>query len=113
MKGKNDINAIAEAMNVTIDTVTGVKFGGYLGRNGMEPKAVSAIAAKQDTGIIGPIQGANGVYVISVDSNSQAENTDVDGIRQRYESVGMNGLNYVIPVLQSRIKIVDNRLLYL
>ncbi|MCR4931287.1 MAG: SurA N-terminal domain-containing protein [Bacteroidales bacterium] len=113
MKGKNDINAIAEAMNVTIDTVTGVKFGGYLGRNGMEPKAVSAIAAKQDTGIIGPIQGANGVYVISVDSNSKAENTDVDGIRQRYESAGMNGLNYVIPVLQSRIKIVDNRLLYL
>ncbi len=113
MKGKNDINSIALAMNVAVDTVTGVKFGGYLGRNGMEPKAVSAIAAKKDTGIIGPVQGANGVYVISVDSNSQAENTDVDGIRQRYESTGMNGLNYIIPVLQSRIKIVDNRLLYL
>ena len=113
MKGKNDINAIAAALNVEVDTVTGVKFGGYLGRNGMEPKATSAIAAKKDTGIIGPIQGASGVYVISVDSNTQGEATDVNGIRQRYENTGMNGLNYIIPVLQSRIKIVDNRLLYL
>ncbi|MBO7488848.1 MAG: SurA N-terminal domain-containing protein [Bacteroidales bacterium] len=113
MKGKNDINSIALSMNTTVDTITGVKFGGYLGRNGMEPKAVSAIAAKKDTGIIGPVQGASGVYVISVDSNTQGEATDAESIRQRYENAGMNGLNYIIPVLQSRIKIVDNRLMYL
>ena len=111
--GSSDINAIAAKLNTTIDTVTGVTFGGYLGRNGMEPKATSAIAAKSDTGIIGPIQGANGVYVISVDSNSQAETVDTESIRQRYENAGMNGLNYLINVLQSRIKIVDNRLMYL
>ncbi len=113
MKGKNDINSIALSMNVTVDTITGLKFGDYFGRNGMEPKAVSAIAAKKDTGIIGPVQGASGVYVISVDNNTQGEATDTESIRQRYENAGMNGLNYIIPVLQSRIKIVDNRLLYL
>ena len=113
MKGKNDINSIALSMNVTVDTITGLKFGDFFGRNGMEPKAVSAIAAKKDTGIIGPVQGASGVYVISVDNNTQGEATDAESIRQRYENAGMNGLNYIIPVLQSRIKIVDNRLLYL
>ena len=113
MKGRNDINAIATALDVTVDTVTGVTFGGYLGRAGMEPKATATIAAKKDTGIIGPIQGASGVYVISVDNNSQAENVNADNIRQRYENVGMNGLNYLLPVLQKRVKIVDNRLMYL
>ena len=113
MKGRNDINDIASALNVTVDTVTGVAFGGYLGRAGMEPKATAAVAAKKDTGIIGPIQGASGVYVISVDNNSQAENVNADNIRQRYENVGMNGLNYLLPVLQKRVKIVDNRLMYL
>ena len=112
MNGKNDINDIAAAMNVTVDTVAGVAFGGYLGRNGMEPKATSAIAAKKDTGIIGPIQGASGVYVISVDNNSTSEAADAESIRQRYENVGMNGLNYLVPVLKNRVKIVDNRLLY-
>lgn len=112
-KGTNDINAIAAKLNTTVDTVAGVTFGGYLGRNGMEPKATSAIAAKNDTGIIGPIQGANGVYVISVDSNTKAETGDIENLRQRYENTGMNALNYVIPVLQSRVKIVDNRLMYL
>ncbi len=113
MNGKNDINDIATALNVTVDTVSGVTFGGYLGRNGMEPKATSAIAAKKDTGIIGPIQGASGVYVISVDNNSAVENVNADNIRMRYENVGVNGLNYLIPVLQNRVKIVDNRLMYL
>ncbi len=111
--GTKDINAIAAKLNVSVDTVAGVAFGGYLGRNGMEPKATGAIAAKKDTGIIGPIQGANGVYVISVDSNNQGEKSDAESVRQRYENTGMNGLNYLIPVLQSRVKIVDNRLMYL
>ena len=113
MKGKKDINDIALALNTSIDTVTGVAFGGYLGRSGMEPKATSAVAAKKDTGIIGPIQGASGVYVISVDNNTQKEPGDATSIRQRYENQGMNGLNYLIPVLQSRVKIVDNRLAYM
>lgn len=113
VNGTSDINVIAAKLNVSVDTVAGVTFGSYLGRNGMEPKATSAIAAKKDTGIIGPIQGANGVYVISVDSNTQAEANDAENIRQRYENAGMNALNYLIPVLQNRIKIVDNRLMYL
>ena len=113
MNGKNDINAIAAAMNVSVDTVSGVAFGGYLGRNGMEPKATAAIAAKKDTGIIGPIQGASGVYVISVDNNTQKEVTDVENIRQRYENASMGAFNFLVPVLQNRIKIVYNRLSYL
>ena len=114
MKGKNDIEAIAAAMNTTVDSVSGVGFNGYLGRNGMEPKATAAIAAKKDTGIIGPIQGASGVYVISVDNNStKAEAANTEAIRNRYENISMNALSFLIPILQDRVKIVDNRLMYL
>lgn len=114
MKGKKDIEAIAAAMNTTVDSVSGVGFNGYLGRNGMEPKATAAIAAKKDTGIIGPIQGASGVYVISVDNNStKSEPVNAESIRNRYENISMNALSFLIPILQNRIKIVDNRLMYL
>ena len=113
MKGKNDIEAIAAALETSVDSVSGVAFGGYFGGNGMEPKATGAIAAKKDTGIIGPIQGASGVYVISVDNNTIAENKNADNIRQRYESTGMQAINYLVNVLQNRVKITDNRLKYL
>lgn len=114
MKGKNDIEAIAAAMNTTVDSVSGVGFNGYLGRNGMEPKATAAIAAKKDTGIIGPIQGASGVYVISVDNNStKADAANTEAIRNRYENISMNALSFLIPILQDRVKVVDNRLMYL
>ena len=95
------------------DTITAVSFGSYLGRNGMEPKVSSAIAAKKDTGLIGPIQGASGVYVVNVDNNNQNETQNADNIRQRYEGAGQNGLNNLMNTLQKRIKIVDNRLMYL
>ena len=114
MNSSKDINAVAAALNVNVDTLSAIGFGSYLGRNGMEPKATSAIAAKNDTGIIGPIQGASGVYVITVDNNVKAAETkDVESVRMRYENAGMNGLNYILPVLQERVKIVDNRSLYL
>ena len=114
MKGKNDIEAIAAAMNTTVDSVSAVAFNGYLGRNGMEPKVTATIAAKKDNGIIGPIQGASGVYVVSVDNSSvNPDASSAETLRNRYENISMNALNFLIPVLQKRIKIVDNRLLYL
>ena len=113
MKGSKDINTIAATLNTEVDTVTGVHFGGYLGRSGMEPKVTSAIAAKKSTGLIGPIQGASGVYVVNIDNNIIGEKQDADNLRQRYENTSINALNYLMPVLQNRVKIVDNRLMYL
>lgn len=115
MKNGGDINAIAANLGVQVDTIGGVSFGSYLGRFGMEPKVVSAVAKKKDTGVIKPIQGASGVYVISVDGNSQNENVaeSVANIRYRYEQRSQEPLRYLIPVLQQRVKIVDNRLVYM
>ena len=78
----------------------------------MEPKATAAVAAKNGTGLVGPVKGASGVYVIAVDNTNNDGNVDPISIRQRYENASMNSLGYLIPVLQSRVKIVDNRLLY-
>ena len=113
MKGNKDIDAIAAALNVTVDSVQGVTFGSYLGRNGMEPKVTSAVAVKKGTGLVGPIQGASGVYVVNVDNSQNATAPDTNAIIQRYANYGMQAINYLMPVLQSRVKIVDNRLTYL
>ena len=113
MKTNKDIDAIAAALNVTVDSVQGVGFGSYLGRNGMEPKVTSAIATKQGNGLVGPIQGASGVYVVNVDNSQNVAADNADAVSQRYTNYGMHSLNYILPVLQSRVKIVDNRLVYL
>ncbi len=113
VSSSKDINSIATTLGVTVDTLNAVTFGSYLGRNGMEPKVSSAIASKKESGLVGPIQGASGVYVVNVDNSTQNEVQNVDNIRQRYEGAGQNGLNNLMNTLQKRIKIVDNRLMYL
>ena len=65
--GGKDLNSIATALNVTVDTLENVAFGDYnLQKFGMEPKILSAIAVSK-SGMIGPLKGANGAYMVQID----------------------------------------------
>lgn len=111
MNGTTDINVIAEKLGVTVDSVSGVTFlADRMGQNSMEYKAVATIAAKNTTGLVGPIQGTWGVYVINIDNNTKVEKPDVSNIRAQFERMGRNGAGLLIPVLKSRIKIDDSGL---
>ena len=102
---------IAEKLGVTVDSVSGVTFlADRIGQNSMEYKAVATIAAKNTTGLVGPIQGTWGVYVINIDNNTKVEKPDVSNIRAQFERMGRNGAGLLIPVLKSRIKIDDSGL---
>ena len=106
-----DINSIAVALNVPVDTMSGVTFGSYLGKYGMEPKVVSAIAAKNGQALIAPVVGASGVYAVSVDEAKASEKkADAGRIRDELTQYGRNDLNYLPNLLKSRVKIVDNRI---
>ena len=106
-----NLTAIAAKMSVAIDTLDSISFNDYyLGKYGMEPKVQAAIVAAQPNTLIGPIQGANGVYMINV--NTKVDNTvpeDVATVRSRKENVFMQGLRGIQQVLKDHAKIIDQR----
>lgn len=110
-KGNGDINAIAAKCNAVLDTIDSVSFNDYyLGQFGMEPKVQAAIAASEANALVGPIQGANGVYMVKVNAkvdNPQAAN--VDAIRGQRQQSFMQGLRGVQQVLKDNSKVVDTR----
>ena len=106
-----DIYAIAAKVNASVDTLDSISFNDYfLGKYGMEPKVQSAIAAAAENTLVGPIQGAQGVYMVKV--NAKMDNpTPIDpaNIRSQKEQNFMQGLRGVQQVLKDNAKIVDQR----
>ncbi len=110
--GGGNLATIATKVNATVDTLDSVSFNDYyLGQYGMEPKVQAAIAASAANKLVGPIQGANGVYMISV--NAKMDNpasANADAIRQQKEQTFMQGLRGIQQVLKDNAKIEDNRI---
>ena len=106
-----NLTAIAAKVNVSIDTLDSISFNDYfLGKYGMEPKVQATIAATAANTLVGPIQGANGVYMVNV--NDKADNpaaSDPAAIRSQKEQSFMQGLRNIQQVLKDHAKIVDQR----
>ena len=108
VKAGQDINSIATAMNVTVDTLEGVSFSDYnLQQFGMEPKVLAAVAATQ-SGIVGPVKGANGVYVVQVDGKMPRE-VNPNEMNRMEQGLSVKS-RYASQVLRSAAKIVDQRI---
>lgn len=110
-KASSDLNAIAAKMKVSVDTLDSVSFNDYfLGQYGMEPKVQAAIAASEANKMVGPIQGANGVYIVKV--NAKVDNpaaADVEAIRNQKQQSYMQAMRAVQQVLKDNSKVVDSR----
>ena len=106
-----NLTAIAAKVNASIDTLDSISFNDYfLGKYGMEPKVQATIAATAANTLVGPIQGANGVYMVNV--NDKADNPtapDPAAIRSQKEQSFMQGLRNIQQVLKDYAKIVDQR----
>ena len=106
-----DIYAIATKVNASVDTLDSVSFNDYfLGKYGMEPKVQAAIAAAAENTLVGPIQGAQGVYMVKV--NAKMDNpapADPASIRSQKEQSFMQGLRNVQQVLKDNAKVIDQR----
>ena len=107
VKAGQDINSVATALNVNVDTLTGVAFSDYnLQQFGMEPKVLATVAATKQ-GLVGPVKGANGVYVVQVD-NKVAREVNVDEPSRIEQSFGLKA-RYIGQMLRSAAKITDQR----
>ena len=104
-----DIASVATKLNVAIDTIDSVSFSDYyFGRYGMEPKVQSTIAVTE-SGIAGPVKGANGVYVVNVDSRAPKAEVDGDAIRMQLEQGYRSKMRAVSQILKDNAKITDQR----
>ena len=110
-KASNDIYAIATKVGSSVDTLDSISFSDYfLGQYGMEPKVQAAIAAAEGNTLVGPIHGAQGVYMVKV--NAKMDNpapADAAAIRSQKEQSFMQGLRNVQMVLKDKAKVVDQR----
>ncbi|MBO7101969.1 MAG: SurA N-terminal domain-containing protein [Bacteroidales bacterium] len=107
VKAGQDINSVAVALNVAVDTLEGVSFGDYnLQQFGMEPKVLAAVAATKN-GIVGPVKGANGVYVVQVDGKVARE-VNANEMNRMEQGLTIKS-RYVGQVLRSAAKITDQR----
>lgn len=110
-KDASDLNAIALKLNATVDTIDSVAFNDYFfGKYGMEPKIQSAVVSTSSEDIVGPLQGANGVYLVKIAGRVSNPNpVDVDGIRYQYMQNYQQKSRAVQQVLKEKTTVVDQR----
>ena len=106
-----NLNAIATKMNVALDTLDSISFNDYfLGKYGMEPKVQSSIVAAEPNTLVGPIQGANGVYMFMVTAKGENPSApDPSAIRSQKQQSFMQGLRNIQQVLKDHAQVVDQR----
>lgn len=109
--GATDINSFAAKMAVAVDSVDSVSFNDfYFSRFGMEPKVLGAIAAA-DKGMLGPVKGANGVYMVQVDAVAK-QTLPADAaaaIRSQMDQSAMQKVRGMLQYLKEKANIVDQR----
>ena len=106
----NDINSIAVKLATNVDTIENVTYADYyFDRFGMEPKVQAAIAANKGNNLIGPIQGAQGVYMVQVDATSEQPVADVDALRASMSQANAQKVRGMVQVLKDKAKIIDQR----
>lgn len=108
VKAAQDITSIAVKLNTTVDTIDSVSFADYyFDRYGMEPKVQAAISAKKG-GLVGPVKGASGVYMVQIDS--KAPRAAADGqVTMQLEQGYRSKARMASQVLREQANIVDQR----
>ena len=108
VKAAQDITSIAVKLNTTVDTIDSVSFADYyFDRYGMEPKVQAAISAKK-SGLVGPVKGASGVYMVQIDS--KAPRAAADGqVTMQLEQGYRSKARMASQVLREQAEIVDQR----
>ena len=108
-KAGKDINSIAAKLNVAVDTLDSISFSDYyLGRYGMEPKVQAAVAVAKG-GLVGPVKGSSGVYMVQVDGKAQNPNANADAVKAQLEQGFRNKGRFLTQALRMSANITDQR----
>lgn len=106
--GLNDMQAIAEALNVKVSHRDGVAFGA-LGSQTVDPALVGAITGAPEQVIAGPVQGRIGVYVLKVNDREVGAFYNEDDAKVKEQQLVSYQINMLPNVFDQLGKVVDHR----
>lgn len=100
IKSNKTIENIATKKGVVIDSAYGIDFSTpYYGKAGAEVKVIGTISSAKNKGLLKPVKGFNGIYIVNVDNISKrAVKEDAEMIRQQYAMRMNQRMNQINPV---------------
>jgi len=105
------LDAIASAMNLPVQEATQVNFRSFTVPGlGTEPSLAAAASVAKKGTAAGPVKGTNGVFMLTVNTETPAQNEDVKAIQQRLASTfQLRGSYEAYEALRKGAEIVDKR----
>lgn len=110
MSASKDFSSVASKLNASVDTIDSVSYNDYyLGRLGMEPRLQGAIAVSAPNKLVGPIKGAQGVFLFQVDAVSKQTPAAPESLQPALDQAYLQKVRMVEQVLKEKSTIVDQR----
>ncbi len=106
--GMNDLEQIAEALNTTVSSQSGIAFSSLTSQS-LDPKFIGAVSVAPEGKICGPVAGAIGVYVFKVTGRDTGSFFTEDDSRNRSMQEAQYLTQYLIPVMLQDNDVKDNR----
>ncbi len=108
IKGLDDLQAIAEALNTTVNTQEDITFASMRGQ-GLDPAFMGAACAAPEGKICGPVQGAIGTYVFKVTGRDTGAFYTEDDAKNYQAQKGQYLSQMILPVMMDLCDVKDNR----
>ena len=106
--GLEDMQAVAEALNSTVSTKTGVAFSS-LTSQGLDPKFIGAASVAEEGKINAPVAGNIGVYVYKVTGRETGAFFTEDDAKLRDAQMAQYSSQMVVPTMADDANVKDNR----
>ncbi|MBI5009421.1 MAG: hypothetical protein HZB98_07185, partial [Bacteroidia bacterium] len=105
------LDAIASAMNLTIQEATQINFRSFTVPGlGTEPALTAAASVAKQGTVTGPVKGTNGVFMLSVNNSAPAQSEDIKALQTRLASTfQLRGSYEAYEALRKEANIVDKR----
>ena len=106
--GLSSMEAIAEALNTTVSTKSGVAFSN-MSAQGLDPMFIGAASVAEDGKICGPLAGSIGVYVYKVTGRDTGAFYTEDDAKMADAQMTQYSTQMLLPVMMDDADVKDNR----
>lgn len=108
IKGLDNMEAIAAALNTTVSTKEGITFAS-MNSQGLDPKFIGAVSVAEPGKISKPLAGNIGVYVYNVKAHDTGAFFTEDDAKARDSQMSQYSLQTLLPVMMQDADVKDNR----
>ena len=105
IKGAESIEAVAEALDLTVDVNEGLS----LAATSIDPAILGAAAVAEEGKVYGPVAGGMGVYVVSVSNKQTGAFYTEDDAKNLAAQKAQYMSQLIVPVMSEYEEVVDNR----